>query len=98
MKNTNTKNTTGNRTAPPPPSLLKTDKAGTLLTTYPSRQQDNWISVDDKFPENGQIIIVFDLDEVEFSEYYGSKFYFVNCGATYVNVTHWQPLPKPPTK
>lgn len=67
----------------------------------------NWISVKDKLPNNSNEVIVFCLDDsvttgkyirVSKDKYlWKSPIYSPYIDNT-LNVTHWQPLPEPPTK
>ena len=53
-----------------------------------------WISVEDSTPDDEQTVIVYvdngDSKYVE-SYFWSSKYYLKN------NITHWMPLPNPPT-
>ncbi len=68
-------------------------------------REDDWISVDERLPENDVCVLVRDsflpgLDEVSLStarlwngywiDYRGDKHVYAK------SVTHWQPLPPPP--
>ena len=57
-----------------------------------------WISVDDKLPEQGCWLIVFDhMDVITAGWDADEKRFFI--GVEYLNnVTHWMPLPKAPQK
>ena len=59
-----------------------------------------WISVDDKLPENmNDVLVVISLG-IMFVAWYDS-FYenvWMYNGSTLHNVTHWMPLPEPPKK
>lgn len=61
-----------------------------------------WISVDDKVPENYGTVIVTDGDEV-YAGFYSNKSNewlrwtgWKNLDLRYFKVTHWMPLPKKP--
>lgn len=62
--------------------------------------ENNWISVEDGLPENADDVLVFMKEEcISLAEYKQGKWkvystpYFFSSG----NVTHWMPLPSPPT-
>ena len=80
--------------------------------------QSEWISVEDRYPENGQEVnILLNTGEVRIAlhevgapggrdftkgHYFTGDIYHVdgaeyNCSLYGDNVTHWQPLPAPPT-
>lgn len=69
--------------------------------------ESNWISVKDRFPENGKMVIVNCEYGVTFAEFmsfqHGNTLYYTNIGIgncedsnSVKNVTHWMPLPEPP--
>jgi hypothetical protein len=51
-----------------------------------------WISVDDRLPEEDKPIIVFGKDGAEIY----SGFHVMDFNNYYKDVTHWMPLPSPP--
>lgn len=51
-----------------------------------------WIPVEERLPERGQKIIVCSGDSV-FAYSFWNKNY-----ASWSNITHWQPMPEPPSK
>ena len=54
----------------------------------------NWISVDDRLPEIYLGVLVWSIDEIFIADRYPDCY---RCnGEPIDNVTHWQPLPKPP--
>jgi len=64
-----------------------------------------WISVKDRAPEDGKIVLVTDGRIIGISSCYSedeSHRYIINFGyyigneAHIENVTHWMPLPEPP--
>lgn len=67
---------------------------------------NNWISVKDRLPELGDVVLIAGNGYVHCgvygSKYYANKWYEVNYDRygdeeeIYYNVTHWQPLPEPP--
>ncbi len=60
-----------------------------------------WISVKDELPPKGAkpVLICVDKDVIVGSYYRASKRWIskLNWRYIYGDVTHWQPLPKPPT-
>ena len=56
-----------------------------------------WVSVEDRLPEKGDLVItVSDHGDTSslYSEYFeGTKFW----SKAFNNITHWMPLPSPPT-
>lgn len=75
-------------------------------------EDDNWISVKDRMPEEGKLVLVYDEDEgVEIASWhycpdldYEDEVLTENWITTTgyksvlgdIDVTHWQPLPEPP--
>lgn len=68
-------------------------------------KSNNWISVDDKLPEDlEKVLIVYeDSDNILMASYKngltGKDFYVYYADGrkpTHTPVTHWMPLPKPP--
>lgn len=66
----------------------------------------NWISVEDRFPENNQRLLVVEYGEV-FPAYFEAareswighipnRFRLYGTDGHFDNVTHWMPLPEPP--
>jgi hypothetical protein len=67
-----------------------------------SLQQDNWISVDDRLPENHELVnIILNSGAITVGRI-SSKFTHWICftikGVLNLQVTHWQTLPNPPNK
>lgn len=58
-----------------------------------------WISVKDKLPENGDLLLLSDKEQITMGWYSRPIKEFIQCN-TWVDltkfVTHWQPLPEPP--
>lgn len=68
------------------------------------QMNNNWISVKDRMPKSGDAVLITGngcVDYGIYSERY-SRWYEINYDRygdeieVYYNVTHWQPLPKPP--
>jgi hypothetical protein len=58
----------------------------------------NWISINEKLPEVGQFVLVY-TETRSFSPTYEMVTKFSKYGFEgAANVTHWMPLPEPPTK
>ena len=59
-----------------------------------------WISIQDRLPDDMQEVIVYSVDGgVESGVYYSEgcfDYYDVSNRSILVNVTHWMPLPNPP--
>lgn len=67
-----------------------------LLTAIDALEQDNgWISVKDRMPEEGVDVLVY-LNrkgaDVDFVDRESGNFFYYDEG----EVTHWRPLPEPP--
>lgn len=97
----------------------KTYRTRTLWEGWQARAaQSEWISVEDRYPENGQKVnILLNTGEVRIAlhevgtpggrdftkgHYFTGDIYHIdgaeyNCSLYGDNVTHWQPLPAPPT-
>lgn len=77
------------------------EAAGEVVNLW-NRRANGWIDIEDKHP-GGDVVIVFDNPIKGFSEVATAKFMFgqfvepVEEYAEYLSVTHWMPLPKPPT-
>ncbi len=62
---------------------------------------ENWISVDERLPENEDDVLVF-VDyggvqtKIEQAYYFEKDWYWLNDSYIVYKVTHWMPLPKPP--
>lgn len=60
-----------------------------------------WISVEDRWPKEGQVVLFVDKTyseaTVECGQYSGTTFYsYPDDNPPWGNVTHWRPLPEPP--
>ena len=83
-----------------------TDK---LDTSNPPKCEENWINVKDKLPETDKKwhesdhCLIFDNTKIQTTAWYSSQskewcLSHYSCETSVINVTHWMPLPKPPTK
>ena len=71
-----------------------------LLTAIDALEQDNgWISVKDRMPEEGVDVLVYGYiylnrkgADVDFVDRESGNFFYYDDG----RVTHWRPLPEPP--
>lgn len=69
---------------------------------------DNWVRIEDKPPPLGERVILTDGVNVAegyrcatgYRRYYGDKWEasLNKYGETFMIVTHWQPLPRPPRR
>jgi hypothetical protein len=81
------------------------NEAADIIHQY-TQEQSGWVSVDDELPENGVEVLFYiaELNQIELGAYKGSKCSWVTpysdmehrCGDGWV--THWMPLPLPPTE
>ena len=78
--------------------------AGLLSAIKVAKQHSNWISVDERLPEDEQEVLTYVAD-VTFGAYITVSYYNGNGRIKYWNniylnetVTHWQPLPKIPNQ
>jgi hypothetical protein len=77
-----------------------TDEKIALLTAIDALEQDNgWISVKDRMPEEGVDVLVYGYiylnrkgADVDFVERESGNFFYYDEG----EVTHWRPLPQKP--
>jgi hypothetical protein len=58
----------------------------------------NWISVEDRLPEEKQVVLTYGYDGNDVLQFLDGEFYHYEDGyERHLNITHWMPLPKPPT-
>lgn len=58
-----------------------------------------WISVEERLPEKGDVVLTVWRGEIEFARYTPHRLGWYNLTARYDSpnaVTHWMPLPEPP--
>ena len=64
-----------------------------------------WISVKDRLPEDGSIVLCYHqsgygggiMFTAQFTDWRGREYdWAVTYGGHFSNITHWQPLPSPP--
>lgn len=62
-----------------------------------------WISVDEKMPENNDEVLIHEYGNVYYGNYINGKFItqaYSSMGESddwiYYHATHWMPLPEPP--
>lgn len=61
----------------------------------------NWISVEDKLPNDREIVIIYweyqGVKKITSGSYNAICDYWQHGGATQLKVSHWMPLPEPPS-
>lgn len=68
------------------------------------KEHSNWISVDERLPEDRQEVLIFVADGFFGAymtvSYYNGNGHIKSWNNIYLNetVTHWQPLPSPPSE
>jgi hypothetical protein len=68
---------------------------GTHLEKYVPQKQ--WISVNDRLPEDGQSVLVHYVDGwMPVAHLLNGKWYQSGGETSWLSVTHWMPLPEPP--
>ena len=61
--------------------------------------EDDWVSVDERLPEDDRNVIVFqDNKYISFGWLLRKETWKGSISDETIDVTHWQPLPKPPIK
>lgn len=59
-------------------------------------EESQWISVEERLPEIGQFCIVYQpIGAYDGRPIFSCGFHSIDAGI-WPNITHWQPLPKPP--
>ena len=76
-----------------------------LMIEYAQHVQSDWISVEDRLPKKGELMLCYSKSEGIVSDSYdwathsNDCIYFNGTKDDYrVDITHWQPLPQPPPK
>lgn len=89
---------------PLPASSITFKKLTAAMEAYAEQFKPKWISVDDGFPEDGQEVNISVKGKTKISTFRinnGHKQFY--CGSDHNMcygrgfITHWQPLPEPPT-
>jgi len=65
---------------------------------------NKWISVNDRLPDNSNVVLAYDLrvsrginvPKIYFAFYLGTTWFHAVPPLRIMDVTHWMPLPKPP--
>lgn len=74
-------------------------EADRLNAAYNHGQQDRWISVEDRMPEDGVWVLIFSAgvtDDLQWDIGYWDVSGKWKCIGWDYPVTHWMPLPSPP--
>lgn len=58
----------------------------------------NWINVNDRLPEEGQRILIWDNEGVDTANYTEGQFEWQGLRLSEGSVTHWMHLPQPPNE
>ena len=60
--------------------------------------EDGWISIEDRLPEDNQKALITNNDTIVIAEYLQKEFYVFEIQDTLAieEITHWMPLPNPP--
>lgn len=76
-----------------------------ILSSLNEPQTNEWISVDEKLPENGQVVLFYQKDGFIYcAEYFAGNalmspgWFIDNDSWDAKEVTHWMPLPEPPDR
>jgi hypothetical protein len=76
--------------------LVRQDAVLRAIELAPTIEAEHeWISVDDRLPEQYSVAIVFDGEWVGEAEYDGKRFHW-SSDEDIAFATHWMPLPEPP--
>lgn len=87
------------------------DLIAEMMTQFADRVSNKWISVNDRLPENNEQVLIYSIPlEIESGRklapmacYFFDKFksYYDSDHQRFIDsteITHWQPLPEPPTQ
>lgn len=61
-----------------------------------TKENNGWISVEDRLPDNGESVLVYTGALPRIAHYVGGVFFDAYAEFDGHIVTHWQTLPKPP--
>ena len=79
--------------------MITPDFTAEKMTAKSYRKQE-WISVDDRLPEDGETVLTINSESKMEVCFYRTerKGIFQQCGGLVLifNITHWMPLPEPP--
>lgn len=76
-------------------------KAISVVESFPTSDEGRWIPVEERLPNSSEYVIITNGRYVSFADYFDNKWYYPSNESPpfiYTDVTHWQPLPKSPTK
>lgn len=57
-----------------------------------------WINVNDRLPEDGESVLIWDNESVEIATHNSGLFEWQGLILADSSVSHWQPLPEPPNE
>lgn len=66
-----------------------------VVTNAPTVQREGWVSVEDRLPEIGENVLLFN-GNILTGEYTRNEFFKSICDNYIYGATHWQPLPSSP--
>jgi hypothetical protein len=88
-----------------PAFLWGSDKLAEAQAEIERLRAGNWISVDDKLPDiprdlqsSGVVLVIADDECQSLCTFYEDGSFCDEYQEEFTNVTHWQPLPEPPTE
>jgi len=75
---------------------LSDDAVSEITTLRNQLAECQWISVEDRLPRNGELIICYDESGTFPATFYNGEFLRIEGEEEAWICTHWMPLPKPP--